>query len=242
MSNPLDRVLADWTALGVLFGARPSKQTPDIEDLLLRTADVMPTFARLLPTTVTWLVQYERLVCRHRLACLAEQVTDDRASATLGLILDLARENTQSGHLNIAVAACRTLTAAQPLFDVDRRSSMLAGLAENEACSVAKQWGLWTTEPSLKPDAIRPANWLINQNPTLRDRAIFSGNLRATILATLSADPEAGRSEAALARACRVTRKALREALDHLEFCGLVERRSTDAGIQTVLQLDRSAA
>ena len=242
MSKPLDRVLADWTKLGVLFGVRPTKQTPDVEDLLLRTASVMPTFARLLPTTVTWLVQYERLVCRHRLARLADQVTEDHASATLGLILDLAREYTQSGHLNIAVAACRTLATAQPLFDVDRRSRTLAELAENQACSVAQQWGLWTPAPSLKRDAIRPATWLMDQNPTLRYRAIFNGNLRASILATLQADPDAGQSESALARTCGVTRKALREALDHLEFCGLVERRAMNAGMQTVLQLDRSAA
>lgn len=33
-----------------------------------------------------------------------------------------------------------------------------------------------------------------------------------------------GQSESALARACGVTRPAVREALDHLELCGLVNR------------------
>ena len=68
MDDSLGQVIADWTRLGVLYSERSARRTPDIETLLLRTAERLPRFARLLPTTVTWLVAFERLVCRHRLA------------------------------------------------------------------------------------------------------------------------------------------------------------------------------
>ena len=236
MHDLLKKVLLDWTTLGVLYGASPAHKTPDIEVLLLRTVELLPTFARLLPTTVTWLVQYERLVCRHRLSRMSGEVADTNTSAALGLLLDFVRQHTQSDHLNIVIASCRASEHPEPLFAVDQQSDALVRLAEDHTSDISRRWGLWTAEPVLKSDAIRPTNWLMKRNPALRYRAIFGGNLRASVLACLLADPDAGRSESALALACGVTRKAIREALEHLEFCGMVSRKSIGIRTRTVLE------
>ena len=242
MRDARPKVLADWAKLGVLYGVSPARRTPDVEALLLRTAEVLPTFARLLPTTLTWLVQYERLVCRHRLARMAGDITEAEVSAALGLVLNFARQHTQSDHLKLVIAACRPADEGRPLFVVDQRSAAFQRLAKTQASTISQRWNLWTPEPALKPDTIRPAIWLMKRNPVLRYRAIFGGNLRASILATLLADPDAGRSESALARACGVTRKAVREALDHLAFCGLLSRKADGARTRAVLEPRHLAA
>ena len=65
---------------------------------------------------------------------------------------------------------------------------------------------------------------VIRQNPALKYRALFSGQLKASVLETITNNPQSANSEVALANACGVTRKALRKAVEHLEFCQLVER------------------
>jgi len=207
----------------VLFNVSPARKTPDIEDLLIRTSEAMSSNARLLPAVVTWLALHERLVCRHRLAQMASSVAAT-SSATLGLMLDVVRSHTHSSHMNTVIAACRPVRQAAPLFEVDRRSRTTTKIAKAHASEMSNKWGLWSQDAELRSDVIRPIDWLMNNSPDLRYRAIFRGNLRASILASLSADPETGSSESALALACGVTRKALREALDHLELCRLVLR------------------
>ncbi|MFP4223401.1 MAG: hypothetical protein ACLFVN_04930 [Phycisphaeraceae bacterium] len=130
-------------------------------------AEAIPRPARLLPATLAWLACYERRVCRHRLAVMANAVTDPSTSAGLGLLLDLARTQSGSTHFNAAIAACRPLAPARP---------------------------------------------------------------------------EAGDSEAGLARRLGVTRRALRDALEHLELCGLISRQPGNAGTRTTLQRDQLAA
>jgi hypothetical protein len=223
MPNPRSDVQSDWARLGVLFNVSLAKQTPDIEGLLIRTSEAVSSNARLLPTVVTWLTLHERLVCRHRLARMVSSLAGI-SSATLGLTLDLVRSHTHSSHMNAVIAACRPAKQAEPLFEVDRRSRAMMTIAEAKASRMSSKWGLWTQELELRPDVIRPIDWLMDNNPDLRYRAIFSGNLRASILASLSADPKTGSSESALAVACGATRKALRDALDHLELCRLLLR------------------
>lgn len=226
MAEGIEVVLSQWARLGVLFNVAPARRTPDVEALLVVTARVLPGDARLLATVVTWLALYERLVARHRLARMARELEESDASAALGLLLDLARERTGTDHLNVAIGACRPCRRPRPLFLVDRTSAALARNVHREATRTARRWGLWTPAPDLKEDAIRPADWLMSHNADLRFRAIFWGNLRASVLACLIYEPRAGQSESSLARACGATRVAVREALDHLEFCGLVLRQS----------------
>lgn len=226
MNDRIDAILCDWARLGILYNVIPAHRTPDIEALLIATAECMPHCARLLPASLAWLAQYERLVARHRLARMVGEVQDLDISAALGLLLEFTRQRTGCDHLNMVIAKCRPARMPKPLFDIDQASPALARLAEAEAVDLACHWGLWTQGPDLKTDIIRPVHWLMAHNPDLRYRAVFSGNLRASVLACLSEEPEAGKSESALARACGATRTALRKALDHLEFCGLVTRQS----------------
>jgi hypothetical protein len=65
---------------------------------------------------------------------------------------------------------------------------------------------------------------------------VFQGGLRSSILATLEHDQLDGASEAKLARLCGVTRKAIHEALDHLELCDLVQRRRFGRELQASLK------
>lgn len=74
MSEPADAVLSDWARLGILFNVPAGRRTPDLERLLIRTAEEMPHNARLLPAVLTWLTRNERLVARHRLAQTAKDV------------------------------------------------------------------------------------------------------------------------------------------------------------------------
>lgn len=222
MSDKLDTLLARWVRLGAMYNVHSARKSPDIEELLIDTVRWMPTFARLLPMTVTWLSQYTRLVCRHRLLNMAESLSDQTHQATLGLLLDMVRCMTSTDHFNLIIRQCEPLGSHQPLFDVDRQSSLLIDMAQQTTCDTGRHWGLWCQPITLKPDAIRPLSWIMDKNPSFKMRAIFSGNLRSSILVMLAMDPDVGQSESSLARACCATRKAVREALDHLEFCRLV--------------------
>lgn len=224
-----DTILSQWAKIGALFNAEPSEQTPDIEKLLIETAIFCPQMPRLMPVCVTWLTRYYRLVCRHRLAGFTSDVSDEDTSAGLGLILTMAKKHAGTGHFNLAIKACKPIYPPEPLFASDKISEKLSLLVKGRSCELGRKWGLWYEDIQLKEDAVRPLDWLMDQNPSLKQRALFGGNLRASILETLRFCPDFGESESALARHCYATRKAVREALDHLEFCQLA-LRIHDAG------------
>lgn len=236
MSDSLERILSRWVRLGAAFNAPPARKTPDIERLLVETARVMPQFARVHSMMISWLMRCRRLVCRHRLAALAEQIESPEQSAALGLTLTLTRNYAQSDHFNLAVKACKPLAPPMPMFDIDRQNGKFIVLAKKLSCQEGRQWGLWTPKERLYDDAIRPHSWIMRKNPSLHNRAIFSGKLQASILVTLESNPSAGRSESALARACGATRNAVRDALDHLELCQFVQRK-TLKGVVSILPI-----
>lgn len=221
-----DKILRQWARLGILFNVRPSSKTPDIEKLLVDTAIMLPHMPRLLPASVTWLTRYERLVCRHRLAGLAAIVSDADTSAAMGLLLSIAKDVSGTDHFNLIIKKCHPFKKPKPLFEVDRKSQQLWHLSQTNSSPISRKWGLWCEPVKLKEDVVRPLTWVMQYNPSLQQRAVFNGNLRASILETLAHDKQAGQSESLLARHCHATRKAVREALDHLEFCRFITRRS----------------
>jgi hypothetical protein len=239
-SGPLKRLLSDWVRLGLLFNVAPTDETPDLENLLVRTAAAMPEHARLLPMVLTWLTRYGTLTCRHRLSRLAAR-QEAESSAALGMLLQMAAEASNTGHFNVVVQHCRPLPSPRPMFQADRTSKALAAIARDQASPVSLKWGLWTSEPQCKPDAIRPADWLMAVNPALHYRAVFAGNLRSSILACLRHEPSTGQSEAGMARACGVTPRALRQALEHLELCGLIRRCRRGRRTRLVLTTELAA-
>jgi hypothetical protein len=233
--NDLDAIFAKWTRLGALFGARPFPTTPDVEQLLIATARAIPSAARLHAMAVSWLVRYHRLVCRHRLAAMAWELEAPQVSAILGHVLASAKRAGRTRHFNLAIKACRPLETPIPLFDAYRDNPALAEVARSQTDAIGRTWGLWGKPERLYEDAIRPAPWVMSNNPSLTDRAMFSGGLAASVLVMLEQDADAGRSELALARSCRASRSSIRDALDHLELCQLIVRRRSGAALASRL-------
>ncbi|MDD5458557.1 MAG: hypothetical protein PHF37_04105 [Phycisphaerae bacterium] len=118
---------------------------------------------------------------------------------------------------------------------INRKTEKLSLLAKAESCGIAQKWGLWCGSVQLKDDAVRPIEWIMAKNPALKQRAIFGGNLRVSILESIARNSRAGQSESALSRYCHATRKAVREALDHLEFCQIIRRESIGKKVQITL-------
>ena len=217
-------VISQWTRIGVLFNTLESNCTPDIENLLIETARHIPTNPRLFTMAVTWLGQYRLLVARRRIAQMAAGIDDPVHSATLGLVLDTVRTMHHIDAFDAVISICHRHREAMPLFVADRANPALATFARDQSSRLGRRWKLWSDAVDLKPQAVRPIEWIIERNPSYQWRAVFAGSLRASILACLEYDLPMGSSEAQLARRCGVTRKAVHESLDHLEFCSLVDR------------------
>ncbi len=231
----VESVLMCWSKLGATFNVSPVESTPDIERLLIDTAKVLPENARLFSVVASWLCKNYRLVCKHRLGELAARIVEPQTSAALGLLLDIVKSRANIDHFNIAIKKCNPLETPEPLFVVDRSNHQFTEIAKTTSCKIGVKWGLWCQEVQLRDDVLRPLDWIMNENSQLKNRALFNGNLRASILETLVHDRQAGQSESALARCCGVTRKALREALDHLEFCQMIRRSNIAGKVQVMI-------
>lgn len=224
MTKPtVDNTIARWARVGVLFGARPSRRSPDLERLLLDTARLAPKNARLFTLAVSWLSEYDSFIARHRLKRLIVDELEANTRPVLGLLLDLAIKHGASRELNIAAKACGKTKTPAPLFDVHSRSETRRNLAKQSACIEAKRRGLWAPDVAIKLDALRPASWIVKRNPQYRERAIRKGDLRCTILETLRRDvPDHElESELALVRLCAAQRPAVSASLDDLDREGL---------------------
>jgi len=232
--DELTTLLAQWKRLGIEVDARPAPRTPDVERLIVETARLLPYMARLLPVATTWLVSCERLVCRHRLASFAAGITSTSHSACLGLLLDFVRATTFTDHLALPIRKCSPLLPPVPLLEAERKASYYP-LVQLEADAIARRWGLLTPRPHLVLDAMRPIDWILAANPRLRERALLRGDLGASILACITHEASSGSSESSLARTLGATRKALRDSLDHLQFCGLIVRRHVGRSVQICL-------
>jgi len=212
----------DWARLGVLFACAPSAVTPDLERLLVDTARGAPENARLLPLVVSWLAEYGHFVARHRLKRLAADERDDETKAILGLLIEEAVAHAATRDLLIIHDSCEPLTRPRPLSDAQRDNPSLERIAERNASQASRKWRVWTPPVLLKKDAIRPVAWLLEQNPSYRDRIVRKGDLRVSILETLRRDlpKNEAPSESALTRLSGATRTAVRKALAALELEG----------------------
>lgn len=226
MKNELNKVLADWTRIGVAFNIRPAILTPDLETLLLRTAQSLPTDPHLLPAVVSWLVEYPLFVAGHRLAAITRQAPPPSGDtlAALGFLLETVRSITKTRHFDQTIRLCHPATPAHPLFVAQQQNSAWSKIARSEASAIARHWGLWCQSVELKDDVIRPASWIIACNPTFFDRAVLRGDLRLSVLASLQSDPAFGSSESSLAKSLGANRAAVRHALKALEQSCHIER------------------
>tara|TARA_E500000318_G_scaffold14854_5_gene14972 strand:+ start:125328 stop:126065 length:738 start_codon:yes stop_codon:yes gene_type:complete len=223
-SKTYDNVERDWARVGVLFGCEPSHETPDLERLLIDTARKCPDNARLLPLAVTWLVEYGQFVARHRLKRLVQTELEPEPQAVLGLIIEEAVRHGATRELLIVSEECHPLSPAAPLSRAQRDNASVAHISERRASELSQKWGVWTPPVELKPDAVRPVTWLLDQNNEYRERVIRKGDLRVSIIETLRRDVpgHSVASEAALSRLSGATRAAVRKALDALRLEGVI--------------------
>ena len=224
MNTDREKVVRGWTRIGAGIGSRPVRETPDLERLLLDTARVAPIEPRLVPVILSWLCRYYELVAKHRLAKLVVTELEPEVRPVLGLLLDIVRDQIDTGHFNDAIDLCKPVSQPRPLYEFQIASAGLCRIAERRASVISKKWGLWIEDFEPKFDAIRPIEWVLARNPSFNLRERFEGDLRASIVETLRTDPPAGRSELELCRRCLASRDALRKALDRLERYGYVER------------------
>lgn len=238
MSRELDQLAAQWARLGAGFDSDAAAESPDVERLLLETARRLGSMPRLLTAAATWLSRYGELVARNRLKRLARSELEREHRAALGLLLEIAQRGRHPARFAAVIGALRgeAMHPARPLFDVERASAGLAERAERRASAVSRRWGLWCEEIELKTDALRPAAWVMARNPELVMRADFRGDLRASIVAALRHDADAGRSELALARSSGGSRAQVRNSLENLEMTGRVRRAADGRRAGVVLQ------
>lgn len=171
---------------------------------------------------------------------LVEDELEDEAKPSLGLLLDLALENSRRHdrrrNLYRPMKLCPRAAKARPYFDIERTNDALWQRAKRRASATSRRWGLWIEPIRLKYDALRPASWMVRQNPSLAFRADFKGDLRATIILVLQAAPESGESVSELARQCGASRTAVVNALEDLELGQRIrrERHGRVCGAQLV--------
>lgn len=223
-SKAYENVERDWARVGVLFGCEPSRETPDLERLLIDTARKCPENARLLPLAATWLVEYGQFVARHRLKRLVQTELEPEPQAILGLLIEEAVRHGATGELLMVSEECFPLSPAVPLSRVQRDQASLAHISERRASKLSQKWGVWTPPIESKPDAVRPVVWLLDQNRQYQERIVRKGDLRASILETLRYDvPDCiAPSVAALSRLSGATRAAVQKSLEALRLEGAV--------------------
>lgn len=237
MTQTLDHVVARWARLGAAFNTRPSGGGVDLELLLLETARCASQDERVFAIVATWLCNYGDLVAKHRLKRLVIDELEDQYEPVLGLLLDTVRQQTRTTHFNDVISECHPAIQSAPLFEIERKHRNLARLAERHASPVSRHWNLWARPLHPRDDALRPTRWILKNNPGYQTRADFKGDLRASILAALQHEPEAGESEASLARSCGATRSAIRSSLRSLERAGRVNREYRGKRHKTLLAI-----
>ena len=202
MTTPLTSVLERWARVGAGFAVRPARRTPDLEQLLLDTAGLVPQDPRLFEVAVAWLSTYYELVAPHRLLRLLHDQAGSQFHPALGLLLDVVQRRAKTGHFHEVIAQCHPNPQGKPLYEFQRQNPRLSAIARKQASPLSQRWGLWVEDFPLKADAIRPARWVFRHNPQFDLRARFDGDLRASIVETLRRDAASGRSESELGRCC----------------------------------------
>ena len=224
----IESVAARWCQLGAMLNVQPTGQTPDIERLLLDTARVSSANSRIFILAGTWLALYGGdYVAKQR---LAQKIGDELGSElrpVMGFLLEWAKQHSDSSkkHFDRAIRACGAARDFRPLLEVDRRNAFLTRLSKQQASALSRKWGRWMEDFELKANAIRPVEWITENNPSLAHRALTGGDLAASVLAECN-DSGTIESESELARRCGASRPACRAAIRKLQRAGLLRNCS----------------
>jgi len=221
-------IISQWVRAGILFNAQPSKTTPDLERLLLSTAQSCESNPRLFIMVVTWLTRFGSYIVRHRLKHLIITELSPEYRTILALIIDSAIANGATERLKIILDICEPTPNPRPLFQIDQNDQWTTNLVRKTATKTSQKWGRWVQPFDLKPDALRTPAAILSDNQDYKSRAVRQGDLRASILEVLRFDVQDAHlpSESALARKCAANTNAIRKALDRLELEGIPLRSS----------------
>lgn len=222
----LGHVLGQWARVGVAFDTPAAATSPDLERLIIYTAQCLPQDPRLFAGAASWLSTYPLFVAKQRLEVLVRQTPAFAHRSELGLLLSTVEQASGTKHFKETVSLCEAADPARPLYDMQNDLPSWRRSAEIEASPLSRQWGLWCQPFEPKRDAIRPARWVIQNNPGYFDRAVLRGDLRLSILLTLRDDPSSGASELQLSKVCGGHRSAVRHALEGLEQACYIRRET----------------
>lgn len=238
MNESLNCIISKWSSLGAGFNAKPHDASDiDLERLLLDTARHTPKMARLFIMAATWLHTYGETIAKHRLRRLIEDELEREHQPILGLLLDTAQQGTHPREFESVIKKLSPEPSPGPLFENFRENEKLMEIARRRASDLSRKWGLWSQPFEFKQDAIRPASWMMARHPNLRTRADFRGDLRASILAALRHDPNAGESESRLAELAGGSRSQIRNAIDNLQMTGRVASRRAEGANRREIEL-----
>ena len=90
----------------------------------------------------------------------------------------------------------------------------------------------------LKRDAMRPASWIAQHNPTFLLRSLLKGDIRSKVITALAEQGLDDVTETDLTRRAGCTRRAMHLALENLEAAGLIVRHRH--GRRYAISLSRS--
>lgn len=179
-ADALRQIAAAWARVGGYLSTAPADSPIDMEGLIVATARVAPDDERLFAVAASWLAAHHSFVSSRRLAVLAAELADAEgsaeATAVLGALLSWADDlsGNSAEALRAAVALCRPVRPARPLFRVVRALPSVAAQVRRAALPRFAVWGLWHDGDIPKPEAVRPVEWIVAHTPELRIRALSS--------------------------------------------------------------------
>lgn len=237
-----DILVRRWATLGAMFAVQTIREAVDIEKILLDTARNTQTNSRIFQLACTWLVLHGDYVATHRLVRMILDDLEKQHRPTLGLLLETAQSHRCDLHLGKAIEACAGAIDALPLFNIDRRNSFFARLAEQNASVLSRKWGRWCEEVVLKPNAIRPASWIFEHNPHLQLRSLYAGDICRSIIAESVAQGGVVSygSELDVCRAFVASRGGVRSAIRKLELAGIVQRNTGTTGLTVCVKMSKT--
>jgi hypothetical protein len=237
----LDRIASDWARVGVFFRVAPTSHAVDLEDLICRTAEAARDDERIFICAASWLAAHHAFVNGRRLSALASNMVSEPL-AVLGALLSFATASSdgRAPEVEAALARCRPIRPSRPLFRIMEQFPSLRERVKTHALPIFAAWGFWHDDRALKPDVVRPVEWLLDHVPELRCRALLGPSVEADLATLVLASDGIGTTAQEFARSNGVSYAAAHGAATRLIQRGVLYRARS--GVRQLLRLTPFAA